>query len=167
MNTTVDSPYEAPITFLYAADRFRTLYSTAMSACIQKFNYHVERGDTLFSLPVIGLTMESLKMISDAFLSEFTSMLDWPEKTVTVTKRIEEDRLFLDVVVDLNMLLLAASPMHRTPLIDGPDDYGHESCLRVDDDPGLIIDAEGETIVAVPPMNLNNGDVFPPSFGAL
>ena len=55
MTRTVDSPYEAPITFLYAADRFRTLYSTAMSACIQKFNYHVERGDTLFSLPVIGL----------------------------------------------------------------------------------------------------------------
>jgi hypothetical protein len=168
MNTTVDSPYEAPITFLYAADRFRTLYSTAMSVCIQKFNYHVERGDTLFSLPIVGLTMESLRMISDGFMAEFTSMLDWPEKTVVITKREEEDRVFLDVAVDLNMLLLAASPMNRIPLIDGPDDFSHESCLRVDEGISSQPMHEGEEGTSVVPIPLNvvtNGDVFPPSFG--
>jgi len=160
MNTTVDSPYQAPITFLYAADRFRTLYSTAMSVCIQKFNYHVERGDTVFSLPITGMTFESLCRISDGFLAEFLSLLDWPEGTVTVTKREDEDSIFLDVIVDLNLLLLAASPMQRTPLIEGPE---HEACLRIE------AERAGEELPAFTPVAkvLNDGDVFPPSFGVM
>jgi len=159
MNTTVDSPYQAPISFLYAADRFKTLYSTAMSVCIQKFNYHVERGDTAFGLPITGLPLDSVRRISDAFLAEFLSLMDWPEGTVTVVKREEEDNVFLDVTVDLNMLLLAASPMQRTPLIAAPNT---EECLVP-----VIQDAD-DALPSMTPVNItNNGDIFPPSFGVV
>ena len=119
MNTTQDSPYEAPIGFIYAAERFRTLYSTSMSACIQKFNYYVERGDTSFILPVTGLPLDSLRQVADRFVAEFLQLLDWPEATMTVTHCVENDALLLKVEINLELLLLAA-PAHTTPLIEEP-----------------------------------------------
>jgi hypothetical protein len=120
MTTIVDSPYELPISFLFAAERLRTLYSTTMSTCIQRFNYHVERGDTLFSIPLTGLPIESLRQVAESFISEFLHLVDWPEKTMAVTKREENEMLILDFVIDLHLLLLAAPQHALAPITQEP-----------------------------------------------
>lgn len=121
MNTTQDSPYELPISFTYAAQRFRTLYSTSMSACIQKFNYYVERGDTIFVLPVTGLPLDSLRQVADRFVAEFLQLLSWPEATIIVRDIVENDTLLLKIEINLELLLLAAPVMHSEPYIEAPE----------------------------------------------
>ena len=123
MNTSQDSPYEAPIGFIYAAERFRTLYSTAMSACIQKFNYFIERGDTIFVLPVTGLPLDSLRQVANRFVVEFLQLLNWPEATITVTDTVEHDTLLMKVEINVELLLLAAPAMHHDPLIEPPESH--------------------------------------------